>query len=493
MLIFTCECGQRMKVSPKLLGKTSKCVRCGIELCITEESTRPFPEEAPSEAAPPKKQTGPVDVSACGPIGRILMEHGLVTDEQVQEALTRQKESGGRVLENLIALEHLDKSTLHDFLSRQSGVAAMDIKNYNIPSELADLVPRDFAQERLVVPIDKLGRLLTVGMAIPLDVSTIADLEERTGLKVKPMLCKWDDVLSTIDRYYPSDGSQKRPVFELPSSKPKKARPTPTAEEIAGRLAELDSLPVLPETVLRIREAVDGENCTIRDLLGIVEEAPAVAAKLLSTANSILYGMPGQVDGLALAATLLGVDGVCDTVVTSEIEGASHDLHQFDLATFGADALFCATVAAAIAEACDQELATAAHAAGLLHAIGRLALAETFPEHYAEIPEGLSKVELLKEEERVMGMPSPEAGYALAQAWALPESIGQAIRGHRAPVDAGGEALVAVVRLAAAMADAHAAGNGAETGSFPQDALKALSLDEAEAARIFKEAGAHLA
>ncbi len=61
-----------------------------------------------------------------------------------------------------------------------------------------------------VLPIDKMGKLLTVGMACPLDTSTIGELEQMTGCRIKPVLVGMNDVKVAINRYY---GDAKAPTF----------------------------------------------------------------------------------------------------------------------------------------------------------------------------------------------------------------------------------------------------------------------------------------
>ena len=71
-----------------------------------------------------------------------------------------------------------------------------------IPEELVELVPKEFAERHKVFPIDKLGKMLTIAMACPLDEKTIHELEEITGLRVKAFVCGWEDIDERIRKYY---------------------------------------------------------------------------------------------------------------------------------------------------------------------------------------------------------------------------------------------------------------------------------------------------
>jgi len=60
-------------------------------------------------------------------IGELLINEGLINQEQLAEALEKQKHSGGKTFEILLRLGHLDKDKLHTMLSKQPGVASIDL------------------------------------------------------------------------------------------------------------------------------------------------------------------------------------------------------------------------------------------------------------------------------------------------------------------------------------------------------------------------------
>lgn len=498
-LIITCGCGQRMKVAAELAGKTVKCVRCGEPLRVDTASAASPKPTPPQETAVPKPAPSRrlrTDESVAKDIGALLLDDGLLTPEQLDE-LREAERQGGRFLD--IALEKglLDSARLHDFLSRRSGVAGIDLQNYHIPRELAPIVPREFAAQRHVIPIDKLGKLLTVGMACPLDATTIRELEEITGLKVKPVLCKLDDVRAAVDRYYPSD-AVKRPAAPPPVVKTVERRPRTVLaqEEVTTRLSQLDSLPILAGAVSRITRTVERPRNSIRELDEVVRTEPAVVARLLSAANCSVYGMPGRVADIGLASTLLGVDGVCGVVMSARVIADADALGGFNYDAFHVSSLFCGTAARQIAGVRNRRLAPSAFAAGLLHEIGRLALADLYPELCASLNGGLAGPELLRMEEELFGMPHPDAGYLLARGWNLPIELAEPIRCHHAPdLPNDAQDVVSIVALASIMAGMYCSPDAAPD-SFPESArplFEALGLDEARAVSIYEETAAAVA
>lgn len=164
----------------------------GTERAKARPSTRP--------PTPPKKL-----------IGQLLLEAGLITQGQLDEALREQKKSGKKVVEVLQDLGYINQAAFERFLARLPGIASLDLDKYQVPPELVELVPKELAIKHQVLPIDKLGKLLTVGMVCPLDTKTIEEIESRTGLRVKPILCSAEDLNASIKRYYDKHGATAGP------------------------------------------------------------------------------------------------------------------------------------------------------------------------------------------------------------------------------------------------------------------------------------------
>ena len=540
MLVVTCECGHNMKVPAGAMGKACKCVKCAVRIVISADNTRPMQmgpmqmgtmqtgptpgdaTKAPSATPPSAPSPGTRQAKNAGDtrVGQLLIEAGVITALQLNEALTRQHEQGGRLFEVLISLGHLQKDVLHTFLSKQSGVPSIDLKNYEIPRDLISLVPREIAQQHVVLPIDKLGRLLTVGMACPLDTATISALEQSTGLKVKAMLCKFDDINVAIKNYYPMERGEEEEVqfkalpaakapsapvsvkSELPPTTPTPApaapsmqavvrfkTPTITYEKLMAGIEALDLLPMAPRTLKRFLDPASRPS-TVRDAAGLAGSDPALAARLLSLANTSAYDFPGTVTNVNFATVLLGCEGVRLVAETFRDVAVPPS---FDHHVFWTRSLFCAAAAMSIAKSCGTITIPDAYSIGLLHEIGRLGLATAFPEASAEAAikakEGNTEQQMQAEDE-VFGFTHPEVGYLLAKQWRLPENIANAIRYHHQPVRAGEtKGLLEVVLIASAMLEIRDTQRGPETEPFApfKNVLTTLGLDEKEAWRILQK------
>lgn len=288
--IIQCECGQKMKVPADAHGKKFKCVRCGAMLRLD----MPAPAGAPAAAGEDASAPAPARME---PIGQMLIRNGLVTREQLEQALAQQRQKGGKTFENLIQMGFLDKGVLHEFLSKQPGVATINLANYKLEQELVNLIPRELALRELVLPIDRLGKLLTVAMACPLDLDTIRELEQVTGLRVKGMLCKLDDILAAVEKLYRGRRGKGGNVLRLEDLPGPGKSATPKVPEQA----------LTKDALAHLRELL--ASGSPREFVEAAGKEPAVARAILKTANSGPYAAE-EVKSLGVAMALLGKEGV---------------------------------------------------------------------------------------------------------------------------------------------------------------------------------------
>ena len=262
-------------------------------------------------------------------IGEMLVREGLITPDQLQEALEKQRLEGGKIVENLIALGHMDTGAFVRFLSHQPGTVSIDLLNYTIPQDVIQLVDRDFALKHEVLPIDKMGKNLSVGMACPLDAATVAELEQKTGLRVRPflggirrayraqaLLQRRRRVPGSCDRRRqergrPGRGGARRPISLVESGL--------KFEKVVHLIRKVSSLPALPETVSKVREAIEHPDTSTDDVAAIIGQDPSLAAKVVSLANSAAYAFTHKVQTIERATALLGLREVYSVVLASAV------------------------------------------------------------------------------------------------------------------------------------------------------------------------------
>lgn len=417
----------------------------------TTGSTQPDPRRAAHAATPSGRAPKTLDAVARRRIGELLVDAGLVDMNQLNEGLNLQQQRGTKIVETLIALGYLTAEAFVQFLAKQPGIASIDLSKYEIPRELISLIPRELAIKHELFPIDKLGKLLTVGMVCPLDTATVKQIETTTGLRVKPLLCAPNDIRAAIDRYYPAETTEAKPIE--PEENVKGLATSLRLSNVATMIRQIDTLPALPETVRRVQDATLDPMSSIRDVADIIVMDPPIAAKVLSVANSAAYGFAQRVDDVSLAVSLLGLRETYSIVLSAAVVNVFEKTRTLDYRQFWLDAMCCAGATRIVTKASGRKHIPGVFSGGLLHDIGRLALSEAVPDLYTKVQKGLEGQELMLAEEREIGLSHTEAGYVLADHWSLPIDIVEPIRFHHKPelADAAKEAT-AIVAIAEVMA-----------------------------------------
>lgn len=134
-------------------------------------------------------------------LGEILIQAGLVTEEQVQHVLEtkspEEKIGGAFIREGLIT-----EQQLIEVLEFQLGIPHINIHQYEIPDEIVQIVPSHIAKRHTVMPIMTDENRLTVAMADPQDYFAIEDLQMATGYQISPAIATRDALLKAISKHY---------------------------------------------------------------------------------------------------------------------------------------------------------------------------------------------------------------------------------------------------------------------------------------------------
>jgi HD-like signal output (HDOD) protein len=419
----------------------------------TTGNTQPDPRKAGHAAHPPARAGAAkgLDAVTRRRIGELLVDSGLVDLNQLNEGLNIQHQRGTKIVETLITLGYLTAESFVQFLAKQPGIASIDLSKYEIPRELISLIPREMAVTYELFPIDKLGKLLTIGMVCPLDTATVKQIEATTGLRVKPLLCAPNDIRAAIERYYPAPEAEAKPVEA--EENVKGLATSLRLSNVATMIRQIDTLPALPETVRRVQDATLDPMSSIRDVADIIVMDPPIAAKVLSVANSAAYGFAQRVDDVSLAVSLLGLRETYSIVLSAAVVNVFEKTRTLDYHQFWLDAMCCAGATRIVTKAAGRKHIPGVFSGGLLHDIGRLALSEAVPDLYAKVPKGLQGQDLMLAEESAIGLSHTEAGYVLADHWGLPLDIVEPIRFHHKPeLATGAKEATSIVAIAEVMA-----------------------------------------
>ena len=137
-------------------------------------------------------------------LGEMLLKAGMVSQEQLQEALEAQKKNGGRLGFNLVRLGIVREDDITQLLSEQYGVPSINLRHFEIDESVIKLIPSEVAQKYLVVPVNRTGATLTIAMADPTNVFAMDDIKFMTGYNVEPVVASEIAIREAIEQYYGS-------------------------------------------------------------------------------------------------------------------------------------------------------------------------------------------------------------------------------------------------------------------------------------------------
>ncbi|MFE8696890.1 GspE/PulE family protein [Cytobacillus sp. FJAT-53684] len=149
-------------------------------------------------------------------LGDLLVESGLITEEQLQVAL-KEKDDGQRLGDALLERGYITEQQLIEVLEFQLGIPHVSLYRYPFDVKLFTIVPKELAKRNLIIPLKKEGDKLLVAMADPMDFFTIDDLRLSTGFHVEAAIATKDDILRAINKYYDMDEGLEE-LFGGPSS-----------------------------------------------------------------------------------------------------------------------------------------------------------------------------------------------------------------------------------------------------------------------------------
>ena len=135
-------------------------------------------------------------------IGDLLVERGTIHREGLNMAVAYQKERGGLLGEILVDLKFATEEDIAHALTRQYGFPYLPLSNYEIDVEVIASVPENVCRQFCLIPIDKIGKSLTLAMADPLNVQAIEDVELLSGCSVQTFVATATDIKNSINKYY---------------------------------------------------------------------------------------------------------------------------------------------------------------------------------------------------------------------------------------------------------------------------------------------------
>jgi len=139
----------------------------------------------------------------------ILLSYHLLDEEKLKKAIEIQKKEGGRLSSIVVKLGFVKESDLISCLSKELFIPSISLERYKIDPKLSSLIPKRIALHYQILPLSKIGNVLTVAMSDPLNIFAIDDLRILTGLEISPIVTTQEDIDKVMGQVYEEKAQQK--------------------------------------------------------------------------------------------------------------------------------------------------------------------------------------------------------------------------------------------------------------------------------------------
>ncbi len=139
-------------------------------------------------------------------LGQLLLGRGVVTAEQIEKALAEQKEKGHHKLlgELLVDMNYCSENQIASALAEAYGVPYAQVSPKICDPKTLEILPRDFLEEYIVLPLFKVYDVLTIAVSEPTNVFLLDEIERISGCKIQVVCSTAKDIKSTLQIYLPA-------------------------------------------------------------------------------------------------------------------------------------------------------------------------------------------------------------------------------------------------------------------------------------------------
>ena len=147
-------------------------------------------------------------------IRRLLIDEGVITGEQWEEA----RSAGPDVLETLIRRGDVDETALMEVFGRSTGVAPIDLTAVTPDPAALEAIPADVCRDNLILPLSKVGDVLTIAVPDPFDVILLDDLKRMTKCQVRTVFAHGRMLSAALDHSLDQGAKQVAAMMDEVSS-----------------------------------------------------------------------------------------------------------------------------------------------------------------------------------------------------------------------------------------------------------------------------------
>ncbi|NLM12936.1 MAG: Flp pilus assembly complex ATPase component TadA [Epulopiscium sp.] len=183
-------------------------------------------------------------------LGDILINSGLITKKQLDEALKERSSSNKKLGEVLIELGYVTEKDILKTLEIQLGIPRINLEKELINPEVPQLISEDLARRHVVFPFKEEDKVLYVAMADPLNFHAIDDLKIATGCGIKPYIATKKSIQIAIEKYYGKQ-STKQALEDF-----KRQQGFIEEDEIEDEMLDIEMAPIVRIVNSIIKQAV---------------------------------------------------------------------------------------------------------------------------------------------------------------------------------------------------------------------------------------------
>ena len=135
-------------------------------------------------------------------LGPLLVKKNIISEEQLQKALEKQKDSGEQLASALVQLGFIEEEGLLSFLSSHYEIPSLNLHNYTLNPDVTKLIPADLAYKYLIFPLALRGTTLVIAMADPSNIFAIDDVKFLTGYRIEVSAATETTIRKLLDEQY---------------------------------------------------------------------------------------------------------------------------------------------------------------------------------------------------------------------------------------------------------------------------------------------------
>lgn len=137
-------------------------------------------------------------------IGELLLKDNIITQEQLDKALEIQKTEPGKLGSILIRQGYVSEEDIAQVLSKQFGYPSINLSKFEIDEKVVELIKPEIARKHIVMPVHRIGSILTIAMSDPSNLFVLEELRFSTNLRIQAVISPESSILEAIEKYYGS-------------------------------------------------------------------------------------------------------------------------------------------------------------------------------------------------------------------------------------------------------------------------------------------------